>query len=213
MTALRPAEADLTVGPGPAVLGTGRLASDLARVFGVDAVVDHREPLPVRSHYLLLPPVPGPLRLAAASDEQLDSDLARALRDSIYALQGIASRIDAAIAPRSTGSDRDGGSAETDRSGRDSGSITIVLPAAATLGQAGASVAGAFCGGMLSLARTLAIELKRQRIRVNTVLVDQHVPGVVASLATQATALMSMPGVTGQEIYLADGLDCGRIRP
>ena len=55
----------------------------------------------------------------------------------------------------------------------------------------------AFCGASLSLA-DLAIELKTPAHPRHTLMVDQHLPGVVASVATQVTALMSMPGVTGR---------------
>ncbi|MFC4786346.1 hypothetical protein ACT8ZV_17855 [Nocardioides sp. MAHUQ-72] len=205
MTALRPSEADLTVGLGTGVVGTRPLAVDLARILGTEAVADYRELPPGRRHYCLVPPVPAVAHLSSVSDGHLTTELGATLRDTLYALQHTASQIEAAIGP--TRPDPDGQVAQ------DSGSISIVLPAAPALGQAGASLAGAFCGGSLSLARTLAIELKRQRIRVNTLVVDEEMPGVVASIATQLTALMSMPGVTGQEIYLADGLDSGRIRP
>ncbi len=213
MTAGRPTVADPTAGRGPSVVGTGTMALDLARMFGGHPIADPTALPPARKHYVLVPPAPESLSLTAAGDDALVTELGDALRNCVYALQRLASLIDSVVAPHVADADPDYDGPIQDEAGQDSGSITIVLPAAATLGEAGYSVTSAFCGGVLSLARTLAIELRRQHIRVNTLMVDQHLPGVVASVATQVTALMSMPGVTGQEIYLADGLDCGRIRP
>ena len=85
-----------------------------------------------------------------------------------------------------------------------------VLP----LALGGVSVAAAVTGGVLSMARTLAVELARDGVTVNVVAVDSGAPSVRA-LAAELGALLSDGGadVTGQEIYLTAGNGLGWLRP
>ncbi|GAA4879010.1 hypothetical protein [Actinomycetospora straminea] len=92
--------------------------------------------------------------------------------------------------------------------------LVFVLPAAPLMATAGGAAASAVTGGVLSMARTLAIELAREQVAVNVVAVDPRAT-TVAALAGQLGVLLGEGGeaITGQEIYLTAGTDLGRIRP
>ncbi|ANY06361.1 hypothetical protein [Pseudonocardia sp. HH130630-07] len=94
------------------------------------------------------------------------------------------------------------------------GRLVFVLPHDPLMGAPGATAASAVANGVLSMARTLAIELARDAITVNVVAVDAAAPAV-AALAGQLAVLTGDAGdaVTGQEIYLTAGTDLGRLRP
>jgi NAD(P)-dependent dehydrogenase (short-subunit alcohol dehydrogenase family) len=139
---------------------------------------------------VLVPRVPAGGDFTQTTDEVLDADLGGALRELLTAVQAVLPSF-------------------ADRRGH----LIILLPAEPTLGQVGSAVPGAFCGAALSLARTLALELARDHITVNTVLHGEPSPAIRAGLAAQLVALAGSDAATGQEIYIADGTDLGRLRP
>ena len=78
----------------------------------------------------------------------------------------------------------------------------------------GCAAASAVTNGVLSMARTLAIELARDAVTVNVIALDAADPAVPA--LTGVLAGLLGPGgeaVTGQETYLTAGTDLGRLRP
>lgn len=98
------------------------------------------------------------------------------------------------------------------------GRIVIILPAEEALGRAGDAAAGAVCGGILSMARTLSLELKRKAITVNVVCVDTgscyEKPAIAQALRGQLELLLRRDSwITGQEIWVTDGTEAGRVRP
>ncbi|BBF99621.1 MULTISPECIES: hypothetical protein [Pseudonocardia] len=94
------------------------------------------------------------------------------------------------------------------------GRLVFVLPHVPLMAAAGGTAASAVANGVLSMARTLSIELARDAVTVNVVAVDAAAPAVEA-LAAQLGVLAGPGGdaVTGQEIYLTAGTDLGRLRP
>jgi NAD(P)-dependent dehydrogenase (short-subunit alcohol dehydrogenase family) len=97
---------------------------------------------------------------------------------------------------------------------RGNGRLVFVLPYAPLMATPGGAAASAVTNGVLSLARTLAIELARDSVTVNVLAVDAVAPAVPA-LRAQLAALLGEGGgaVTGQEVYLTGGTDLGRLRP
>jgi NAD(P)-dependent dehydrogenase (short-subunit alcohol dehydrogenase family) len=97
------------------------------------------------------------------------------------------------------------------------GHVIAVLDARAAMGNPADPDGSALAGGMLSLMRTLALELQRAGISANTLMCEQdgerllgapELTALVRVLASQAgTAL------TGQEIFVCNGRDVGRLRP
>jgi len=88
--------------------------------------------------------------------------------------------------------------------------IVFVLPAAPLMGGRDSMGASAVTNGVLSMARTLSIELARDGVTVNVLAL-----GSDADPAAQLAALLGPGGEqsTGQEIYLTGGSDLGRLRP
>ena len=144
----------------------------------------------VAASVCIVPPIPPGTPLAELSDERLAADIGDTL-DSVLVqvLQ------------------------ECDRL-RGGGRLVFVLPHAPLMGASGSAAASAVAGGLLSMARTLAIELARDAVTVNTVAVDGSSPGGSA-LSAQLGAFLGPGGetITGQEIYLTAGSDLGRLRP
>jgi NAD(P)-dependent dehydrogenase (short-subunit alcohol dehydrogenase family) len=97
---------------------------------------------------------------------------------------------------------------------RGGGRLVFVLPHAPLMGASGSVAASAVAGGLLSMARTLAIELARDAVTVNTVALDPASP-CGSALSAQLRTLLGPGGeaITGQEIYLTAGSDLGRLRP
>lgn len=89
-------------------------------------------------------------------------------------------------------------------------SITLLIPAACAMGDPGDGAGSALAGGLLSLARTWAIELRKTGVPVNCLMVDG-----LAACADLLVTLAGQPGcaITGQEIFVAGGSDVGRLRP
>jgi hypothetical protein len=72
-------------------------------------------------------------------------------------------------------------------------------------------------GGMLSLFRTLALELKKVNMTANSVLyecADGRLVGSTDLASVIATLIGQHDGaITGQEIFAFAGQDAGRLRP
>ncbi|MEU0514644.1 SDR family oxidoreductase [Amycolatopsis sp. NPDC006125] len=136
----------------------------------------------------LAPDLPGDRDLEALSDELLDAEIGDVLAGVLAELQR--------QLPALSGTGR----------------LVFLLPAEAALGRPHATAAGAVAGGVLSMARTLAIELARDGITVNTVL---YAEGAETAVAHQVSALLAADGgdITGQEIYVTAGSGLGRLRP
>jgi NAD(P)-dependent dehydrogenase (short-subunit alcohol dehydrogenase family) len=88
--------------------------------------------------------------------------------------------------------------------------FVFVLPAVPLMGCPDSMGASAVTNGVLSMARTLSIELARDGVTVNVLALDGG-----ADPAAQLAALLGPGGAqtTGQEIYLTGGSDLGRLRP
>ncbi|MDL5155605.1 hypothetical protein [Actinomycetospora termitidis] len=140
--------------------------------------------------FCVVPRVPGPAPLSELDDERLDREVGDALVDTLEQVQGAVGALTAG------------------------GRLVLVLPHAPLMGLAHGAAASAVTNGVLSMARTLAIELARDGITVNVLAVDAEAPSVRA-LAAELDALLVEGGadVTGQEISLTAGTDLGRLRP
>jgi NAD(P)-dependent dehydrogenase (short-subunit alcohol dehydrogenase family) len=99
----------------------------------------------------------------------------------------------------------------------DEGRIVVLLPQAPSMGTDGFTTA-AVCGGAISMLRTLALELRRQDISVNTLFYegdlspDSPTTAAVADLIGTLLFDRTAP-VTGQEIFVTAGADLGRLHP
>ena len=136
----------------------------------------------------LAPDLPGDRDLEALSDELLDAEIGDVLARVLAEVQRVLPGLSGA------------------------GRLVFLLPAEAALGRPHAVAAGAVAGGVLSMARTLAIELDRDGITVNTLL---YAEGAENAVAHQVSALLAAEGadITGQEIYVTAGSGLGRLRP
>jgi NAD(P)-dependent dehydrogenase (short-subunit alcohol dehydrogenase family) len=159
-----------------------------AGVAAIAAVSD--VPADLADAIVVVPRVPAVGDFAEMTDEELETDLGGALLELLASVQAVVRQL---------------------ADGR--GHLILVLPAEPTLGQVGAAMSGAFCGAALSLARTLAIELDREHITVNTVLHGELTPAIRTGIAAQLHALVENGAITGQEIYVTSGTDLGRLRP
>ncbi|HYH35422.1 MAG TPA: hypothetical protein VD814_09755 [Nocardioides sp.] len=146
----------------------------------------------------VVPRVPGRAPLAELSDVRLADEVGDALDDVLAAVQGELARL------------------------QPGGRLVFVLPAAPLMAVRAGTAASAVAGGVLSMARTLSIELARDAVAVNVVALDEDGPADVpptpergAALGAQLAALAGPGGerITGQEIYLTAGSDLGRSRP
>jgi NAD(P)-dependent dehydrogenase (short-subunit alcohol dehydrogenase family) len=169
-------------------IATVRVVGGGALAVTVRAALD--DVAPVAPTACVVPAVPAPAPLAALTDERLAADVGDVL--------------DAVVAHV-----RD----ELDRL-RGGGRLVFVLPHTPLMAAPGCAAASAVTNGVLSMARTLAIELARDAIAVNVVVLDAADPAVPA-LSGLLSGLLGPGGtaVTGQEIYLTSGTDLGRLRP
>ncbi|ALE73543.1 hypothetical protein AD006_19360 [Pseudonocardia sp. EC080610-09] len=142
---------------------------------------------PAASVAVVVPRVPATIPLAELTDDRLDEEVAGPLDAVLADVQAVLGEVDR---------------------------LVFVLPHTPLMAVAGGAAASAVANGILSMARTLAIELARDRVSVNVVALDPAAPAV-AALAAQLTVLAGEGGdaVTGQEIYLTAGTDLGRLRP
>jgi NAD(P)-dependent dehydrogenase (short-subunit alcohol dehydrogenase family) len=137
-------------------------------------------------------PVPRRAALADLTDDRLTAEVAGALETVLVSVQGELARL------------------------RSGGRLVFVLPAEPLMAVSGGTAASAVTNGVLSMARTLSIELARDAVTVNVVAVASSTGAdPTASLAAQLAALLGAGGerITGQEIYLTAGSDLGRLRP
>lgn len=97
------------------------------------------------------------------------------------------------------------------------GRLISVLPVDAAMGDPGDPANSAAAGGMLSLFRTVSMELKRLPVTANTIVVPaledggQAVEGGAAMI--RALCASDAQQVNGQEIYAAGAADVGRLHP
>lgn len=97
------------------------------------------------------------------------------------------------------------------------GRLFSVLPVDAVMGDPGDPVNSAVAGGMLSLFRTVAMELRRLPVTANTIVAPpwpadaDAAAGAAAML--RALCAPDMQQVNGQEIYAAAAADVGRLHP
>ncbi|GAA4936943.1 hypothetical protein EV188_11454 [Actinomycetospora succinea] len=140
--------------------------------------------------FCVVPAVPDPAPLTDLDDGRLDREVGDALAATLAHVQQAAATFA-------------GG-----------GRLVVVLPHAPLLGTTRGAAASAVTNGVLSMARTLALELARDRVTVNVLAVDADAPSVRA-LAAELEALLGDAGadVTGQEISLTAGAGLGRLRP
>jgi len=101
---------------------------------------------------------------------------------------------------------------------RRGGHVLALLPAAAAMSDALDTPTSALTGGMLSLSRTLALELRKLDITVNTLLYEGGGGDEIAYMADVAALLATLAAqadgaITGQEIYACNGNDVGRLHP
>lgn len=136
---------------------------------------------------VLVPRIPPTAPLAELTDARLTADVTDALDAVLTDVQAVLGEV---------------------------GRLVFVLPHAPLMAVTGGTAASAVTNGVLSMARTLSVELARDRVTVNVVAVDATAPAVKA-LAGQLAVLTGEAGdtVTGQEIYLTSGIDLGRLRP
>ncbi len=97
------------------------------------------------------------------------------------------------------------------------GHVVALLPAEAGMGDPEDSGSSALAGGMLSMFRTLALELRKLGMTANVVLYE-HADGRVAGAEDVASAISMLirqgsGTITGQEIFAFAGQDAGRLRP
>lgn len=97
------------------------------------------------------------------------------------------------------------------------GHVVAVLSARAAMGEPADPEGSALAGGMLSLMRTLALELQRAGISANTLMCEHDGEQLTGSpeLAALVHALVNQAGtaLTGQEVFVCNGRDVGRLRP
>jgi NAD(P)-dependent dehydrogenase (short-subunit alcohol dehydrogenase family) len=139
----------------------------------------------------VVPRIPAPAPLAELTDARLGADVGAALEETLAAVQRELAFV---------------------RGGR----LVFVLPSGPLMAASGSAGAAAVTHGVLSMGRTLAIELARDSVTVNVLAV--HTAAEVdwpTALAGQLSTLLGPGGqyITGQEIYLTAGSDLGRLRP
>jgi len=85
------------------------------------------------------------------------------------------------------------------------------------MGDPADSGASALGGGMLSLVRTLALELKKLRMTANAVLFEPAVDNIAnsADVAALVETLVLQSGcaISGQTIFACSATDAGRLHP
>ncbi|MBM7326104.1 hypothetical protein JS562_23805 [Agrobacterium sp. S2] len=99
-----------------------------------------------------------------------------------------------------------------------SGRLISMLPAVATMGDPDDIPGSAVAGAMLSLFRTTALELRGTGLSANTLMYRGGSNGLIEGTAGLATIIDSLvressTSINGQEIFVADSMDVGRLRP
>ncbi|HEY0454448.1 hypothetical protein [Actinophytocola sp.] len=138
----------------------------------------------------VVPRIPARAPLAELSDARLSEEIGDALDETLAAVQQELAFL---------------------RGGR----LVFVLPPGPLMAASGYAGASAVTNGVLSMARTLAIELAHDSVTVNVLAIDTVGTELPGALAGQLAALLGPGGqhITGQEIYLTAGSDLGRLRP
>ncbi|KAA0571519.1 SDR family oxidoreductase [Azospirillum sp. Sh1] len=104
------------------------------------------------------------------------------------------------------------------------GRVIALLPGGATMGEPGEAINSALAGAMLSLFRTVALEMRSTPVTVNTLVYATRaadgptgggVLGDPEALACMIASLLGSGarGINGQEIYALAGADVGRLHP
>jgi len=99
------------------------------------------------------------------------------------------------------------------------GRISVMLPGEAAMGEPASPNASAVAGAMLSLSRTVALETRKGRSTVNTIMygpaLAAHSLGCFEAVAVQVVALLrpASRGINGQEIFATGAVDVGRLHP
>jgi hypothetical protein len=181
------------------LIGSSDNARTLHKLVPTLQTIDATETTPVDALQCVcvVPSIPEPLPANQWTSETLEASVEQPLLWTVTELQTVISRL-----------------IETERPGR----LVVVLPSDHAMGVDGNAAAGTVCGGILSMCRTLSMELKRKSIAVNVLLVDTDAclegPEVAASLRQQLALLLDLDSwMTGQEIWVADGSELGRKRP
>jgi NAD(P)-dependent dehydrogenase (short-subunit alcohol dehydrogenase family) len=180
----------MSTAPSPAAVGV-RVVGDGALAPALRAALEDAGTVaPGVAAACVVPAVPAPAPLAAWTDARLATEVGDVLDAVLADVRGELDRL------------------------RGGGRLVVVLPHTPLMAAPGLAAASAVTNGVLSMARTLAIELGRDAITVNVVALDAADPAVPA-LAGGLAGLLGPGGeaVTGQEIYLTAGTDLGRLRP
>lgn len=94
------------------------------------------------------------------------------------------------------------------------GRIVVIAPASAALGEPTTHwVDAAVTGGLISLVRSLAIELSKYGGTANTLLIDPAASSSATGLILAALTAPDASDITGQELYTAGPLSTGRLHP
>lgn len=93
-------------------------------------------------------------------------------------------------------------------------SIAVLVPSGAALGAPNSVLPSLLVGAVLSFTRTIAIELKKDAITVNTVLYSDLTDSAEAhTISTLLETYRTAATLTGQETYTSSGPNLGRIKP
>jgi len=103
------------------------------------------------------------------------------------------------------------------------GRLVSLVPGDAAMGDPTSLIHSAIAGGMLSLFRTVALELRKTSMTANTIMYAPSKDPVSAKeemidahgITVLINALLSVDshGINGQEIYSLGGADVGRLHP
>ncbi|MFG1316214.1 hypothetical protein [Xanthobacter autotrophicus] len=94
------------------------------------------------------------------------------------------------------------------------GRIVVLLSSEATMGDPSNPAGSALAGAMLSLSRTVALECRKGRNTINTIMFDPMERNADAvALQIGALAHPASRSVSGQEIFAAGASDVGRLHP
>ncbi|MFC9840274.1 hypothetical protein ACFVKB_41885 [Rhodococcus sp. NPDC127530] len=174
--------------PATALIGIGSDSQALTAKLGLEAYAAEG----ATQQVCIVVTPPAPLPFAASTEEDLE-DAKALIADVVHSLQSAVTKF------------REQGIAH--------GSVAVLVPAKAVLGESRSVLPGLVGGAVLSLCRTMAIELKKDSVSLNTVLHGDFSVAECAAIASLLHVFRSSPALTGQEIYTADGPDLGRIKP
>lgn len=94
----------------------------------------------------------------------------------------------------------------------EAGRVVVAAPAIAAMGDPDRPMDSAVVGALISFVRSVAIELRKSGGSANTVLFEKSVSD--RKCEALINVLINEPRMaTGQEIFVTDGLDLGRLHP